>query len=113
RFGFRFGGPSPVLKNLFFFLNYEGRRFPRISEFERLVPTQTLRQGILRFRDGAGNVVSYNLASANSCGAGTDAAPAAGGCDPRALGLSPAISALWSKVPAGNATRGGVRVDSV
>jgi hypothetical protein len=113
RFGFRFGGPSPGLKNLFFFLNYEGRRFPRVSEFERLVPTQTLRQGILRFRDGAGNVVSYNLASAKSCGAGTDAAPATSVCDPRALGLSPAISALWSKLPAGNDPSGGDGLNTI
>ena len=53
RFGFNFGGPYPWWENTFFFLNYEGRRFPHSSEFTRLVPTDTLKQGILRFRDGA------------------------------------------------------------
>src|SRR5262249_29915206 len=76
--------------------NYEGRRFPRVSEFTRLVPTDTLKQGVLRFRDAAGNIVDYKLASATLCGDGT------GACDPRGLGLSPAISTLWSKLPAGN-----------
>ncbi|MCI0388593.1 MAG: carboxypeptidase-like regulatory domain-containing protein [Acidobacteria bacterium] len=113
RFGFRFGGPIyPLQDKLFFFLNYEGRRFPRISEFERLVPTDTLRQGILRFRDNS-KVVSYNLATASFCGAGTDATPATGVCDPRALGLSPAISALWSKLPAGNDPAGGDGLNTI
>ena len=102
RFGFNFGGPYPWWENTFFFLNYEGRRFPHSSEFTRLVPTDTLKQGILRFRDGAGNIVDYNLASANNCGSGTDATPATGGCDPRALGISPAISTLLGSLPAGN-----------
>jgi len=53
RFGFNFGGPYPWWENTFFFLNYEGRRFPHSSEFTRLVPTDTLKQSILRFRDDA------------------------------------------------------------
>jgi Carboxypeptidase regulatory-like domain len=98
RFGFNFGGPYPWYENFYFFMNYEGRRAPRVSEFKRLVPTDTLKQGVLRFRDASGNVVDYNLASATLCGDGT------GACDPRALGLSPAISQLWSNLPAGNDT---------
>jgi hypothetical protein len=98
RFGFNFGGPYPWYENLYLFLNYEGRRFPRVTEFTRLVPTDTLKQGVLRFRDGAGSIVDYNLASATLCGDGT------GACDPRGLGLSPAISTLWSILPAGNDT---------
>ena len=108
RFGFRVSGPIyPLEDRMFFFLNYEGRRFPRIAEFERLVPTDTLRQGILRFRDAAGNVVSYNLATSSLCGAGNQA------CDPRGLGLSPAISALWSKLPAGNDPSGGDNLNTI
>jgi hypothetical protein len=96
RFGFSYGGPYPWWENTFFFLNYEGRRAPRSSEFSRLIPTETLKQGILRFRDGAGNIVSYNLASSTLCGDGT------GACDPRGLGLSPSISTLWANLPVGN-----------
>ncbi|HKC86774.1 MAG TPA: carboxypeptidase-like regulatory domain-containing protein [Blastocatellia bacterium] len=102
RFGFNFGGPYPWWEDTFFFLSYEGRRFPHSGEFTRLVPTDTLKQGILSFRDAAGNIASYNLASATLCGAGIDAAPATGACDPRGLGLSPAISTLWSNLPSGN-----------
>ena len=62
RFGFRFGGPlipwSDKSKKLFFFANYEGRRFPRTTQILRIVPTDSLRQGILRFRDASGAVNS-------------------------------------------------------
>jgi hypothetical protein len=98
RFGFNVSGPIyPWKDKLFFFLHYEGRRFPRTTEFLRLVPTDTLKQGILRFRDAAGNLVSYNLATSSLCGPDSKQT-----CDPRGLGLSPSISALWAKLPAGN-----------
>jgi len=99
RFGFALGGPTPFLweDRTFFFANYEGRRFPRSQQVDRLVPTDTLRQGILRFRDAAGNIVNYNLATSTLCGPASNTA-----CDPRGLGLSPTISALWAKLPAGN-----------
>ena len=79
----------------------------------RIVPTDTLRQGILRFRDTAGTTVSYNLANAALCGAGTDATPANGVCDPRGLGLSPTISALWQKLPAGNDPSSGDTLNTI
>lgn len=103
RFGFRVGGPViPWRDSLSFFLNYEGRRFPNIQEIVRLVPTDTLRQGILRFRDAAGNIVAYPLRTSALCGA-TGNLP----CDPRGLGLSPSMSALWSKLPSPNDLTGG------
>ena len=42
RFGFRFGGPIwPWNDKAFFFLNYEGRRFPRTTSILRIVPTDS------------------------------------------------------------------------
>lgn len=96
RAGFSLSGP--FWKNhTFFFGNYEVRRFPRGTIFTRTVPTQSLRSGILRFRDAAGNIVSYPLATSTLCGAtGTLA------CDPRGLGTSPTVRSLFDLMPAGN-----------
>ncbi|HYL10948.1 MAG TPA: TonB-dependent receptor [Candidatus Acidoferrales bacterium] len=99
RFGGRAGGPVPFFwhKKTFIFANYEGRRFPSTSLQSRIVPTDTLKQGILQFTDATGAIRSYNLATSTACGAtGTTA------CDPRGLGLSPSISALWKLLPSGN-----------
>ncbi|HMV82656.1 MAG TPA: carboxypeptidase-like regulatory domain-containing protein [Blastocatellia bacterium] len=102
RFGFRFGGPvipwsDAWKKKLFFFTNYEGRRFPRTSQILRIVPNDTLRQGILRFRDASGTVNSYDLKTAKLCGPNGDLA-----CDPRGVGISPVVSNLFKNLPAGN-----------
>ncbi len=100
RFGGRLGGP--IFKDkTFFFANYEGRRFQSVTQVTRTVPTATLKQGILRFVDAAGNIDSYNLATAQVCGTAGNLA-----CDPRGLGISPAVQAQWAKMPAGNITGG-------
>jgi len=96
----RFGGAvgGPIWKNhTFIFGNYEGRRFPQSSTISRIVPTDSLRAGTLRFRDASGIVRDYPLAASTSCGSGNTSA-----CDPRGLGLNPVVSALWSHLPKGN-----------
>lgn len=94
RFGGKLGGPIWRDKTFFFF-DYEGRRFPSQSLFTRLMPTSSLRSGILKFKDAAGNTVSYNLATSTLCGSGSTA------CDPRGIGISPSVQALWALDPQG------------
>lgn len=111
RFGVRAGGPFPFPwhKKTYFFANYEGRRFPNTSQQSRIVPTDSLKQGVLTFNDCSkgfgpapdfrclgGNPTTYNLATSMLCGPN-----GSGACDPRSLGLSPSVSALWSKLPRG------------
>lgn len=93
-----FSANGPVWKNhTFFSTNYEVRRFPQVAGFTRTVPTASLRSGTLRFRDAASNIVSYPLATAMLCGPTGNLA-----CDPRGLGLSPTIAAMFATMPAGN-----------
>ncbi len=95
RFGGALGGPltpSFLGGKTYFFVNYEGERYPRSGPFERTVPSATLRQGIIQERDANGNIVQYNLATSSACGA-------TGGvkCDPLGIGLNPVVNQLWSK----------------
>jgi len=94
----RFGGAvgGPMLPNFlggktYFYLNYEGERYPRSGPFYAPVPSDQLRQGIFQIRDASGNVVDYNLKTMAICGANGN-----GQCDPRGVGISPAISTLWN-----------------
>jgi carboxypeptidase family protein len=101
RFGGSVGGYIPKLQHAaktYFYMNYEGRRLVAEQEYSRIVPTDTLRQGILRFRDASGNIIPYNLAFSQLCGAQGNSA-----CDPRGIGLNPLVNQLWSKYePEGN-----------
>jgi len=100
RYGFSAGGPIQK-DTTWIFGNYEGRRFPQSSTISRLVPTSTLRAGILQFRDATGTVRQYDLATSTACGpTGTSA------CDPRGIGMSPVIAAMMALYPAGNAPGG-------
>lgn len=94
RFGANFGGP--IYKNkFFFFANYEGRRFYDDSIFNAVVPTATLKAGILQFRDASGAVDAFSLQPGNittACGGVS--------CDPRNIGMSPVMKSQLALYPA-------------
>ncbi len=85
RYGGSLGGPIRADKTFFFF-HYEGRQLPQSAPVNRLVPTDSLKQGLLRFADSGGVVRSYDVKN----------------FDPRSLGFSPVIRSFWNAMPVGN-----------
>ncbi len=85
RFGVNVGGPA-VKSRTFFFGLYEGRRNPTAVTARRIVPTASLQQGLLRFRDETGTVQTIDPRT----------------FDPRGRGASPAVLELLRLYPAPN-----------
>ncbi len=96
RFGASASGPL-VRDKTFYFFHYEGRRLPQTMPVNRLVPTDTLRQGILRFVDASDVVRSYSVKD----------------FDPRGLGLSPVVKDLWDHLPEGNNPASGDGLNTI
>jgi hypothetical protein len=108
RFGGSLGGvllPKLLGGKTYFFVNYEGSRFPNVGTYERLVPTPLLRAGVIQVADSTGKFQPYNLNPNPVTVNGTTYAPASCGtglCDPRGLGLNPTIAAIWKEMPLPN-----------
>ena len=85
RFGGSMGGPIVKGKTFFFGL-YEGRRDRGSTNVTRIVPSATLKQGLLQFRDASGALQTVNPRD----------------FDPRGVGANPLILQMLALYPAPN-----------
>src|SRR5580658_470292 len=120
RFGASGGGPIIPKEILggktYFFANYEGFRWPDSSTYETIVPTPSLRAGIITLPVCTGTCLSttsptppvntaFNLNTGANCGPSGAAA-----CDPRGIGINPLVQQMWTKyepLPNETGTGGG------
>ena len=105
RFGGALGGvilPKFLGGKTYFYVNYEGSRFPNVGPYERNSPSALLRAGVIQVADASGKYVAYNLNPNPVTVNGVTYQPAQCGntvCDPRGIGLNPTISKIWSYMP--------------
>jgi hypothetical protein len=105
RFGGSLGGvlaPKVLGGKTYFFVNYEGSRFPNVAPYERPSPSPLLRAGVIQVADATGKFQAYNLNPNPVTVNGVTYQPAQCGgslCDPRGIGLNPQIQKLWQFMP--------------
>jgi len=103
RFGGSLGGillPKLLGGKTYYFVNYEGSRFPNVANYERTVPSDLLRAGVIQVADAGGKYQAYNLnpVPVTVNGVTYNPAPCGSGlCDPRGIGLNPTVKQLWDK----------------
>ncbi len=108
RFGGALGGqliPKKILGGkTYFFVNYEGMRYPNAITYETGDPTATYRAGVIMLPTASGTIQGYNINTAPVTVNGTTYAGcgATSSCDPRGLGVNPLIQSIWSKMPLPN-----------
>jgi hypothetical protein len=104
RFGARFGGvllPNLLGGKTYIFGNYEGYRWPNSDTFERIVPSDSMKLGLLFF-----NSQYYNLNPVPVTYNGVTYAADNGALDPRKLGINPLVQQLWTHMPEPNEVNG-------
>ena len=119
RFGGALGGPmTPSFwgGKTYFFINYEGRRYPNVTTVDRPVPTALMRAGVIQVPNSSGQVIPYNLnpnpVTVNNVTYQPATCPA-GACDPRGIGLNPVLSQIWNKyMPLPNDPQAGDRYNT-
>jgi hypothetical protein len=105
RFGGSLGGvllPKMAGGKTYFFVNYEGSRFPNVAPYERQSPSALLRAGVIQVADASGKYQAYNLNPNPVTVDGVTYQPAQCGsslCDPRGIGLNPVVKQIWNYMP--------------
>jgi len=124
RFGASLGGPLlPKFwgGKTYFYVNYEGRRFPQASFQTKTTPTALMRAGVLEFNDEnpgvpGGSPIFYNFNPTPTTVGGVTypVLNAVGGpWDPRGIGVNSLIQSMWNQyMPLPNFVRAGDQVNT-
>lgn len=92
-----FDTSGPIVKNrAFFFWNLEQRRDASEANVLRIVPSEPLKRGILRYRSTTGQLISLTPEQFMAIDPGCAATPSPG------CGVNPAMLAWMNQFPAGN-----------